>query len=422
MIKILTANNSLPDIIQKNPEHFFGLYVRPIKKGTGFLNIISPNNVKMDFFDYDGTSYDDRKESNQINTYSIESPRMNLELLSTFLPYVMQKDYSKTKISWRENKTVEELDTNTTTLIISPLSIDSNWYRDNEFLLSRYFDCIKVNKNSREQIVITIVEKNIVSAINMAALTLMFIAVTNKEYWAVTDNLVNKYLTIMENVGNIPYFVCYLFAKRMFVSENIYDKYVERLNAVCKENDVEIKFGDTHKQRIQFAKELLGNDSLVIDLGCGEARYSKIFDNYIGVDKDENVILRNVASGKNGNYHDCSITDYHHTSKCNIVCSEVIEHTTKEETIAILNHIQTFDFDTAVITTPNKDFNCYYQIDKEGVRHWDHKYELTQQEFIDLISDTFKDKEKYILDFRQVGDKVNGISPTSAAIIKKRHE
>ena len=34
-----------------------------------------------------------------------------------------------------------------------------------------------------------------------------------------------------------------------------------------------------------------------------------------------------------------------------------------------------------IVTTPNKDFNKFFGMKDEQLRHWDHKYELSEGEF-----------------------------------------
>ena len=34
-----------------------------------------------------------------------------------------------------------------------------------------------------------------------------------------------------------------------------------------------------------------------------------------------------------------------------------------------------------VVTTPNAEFNHYFGLEEDELRHWDHKYEFTRPEF-----------------------------------------
>ncbi|KRX00233.1 hypothetical protein PPERSA_10732 [Pseudocohnilembus persalinus] len=61
---------------------------------------------------------------------------------------------------------------------------------------------------------------------------------------------------------------------------------------------------------------------------------------------------------------------------------EIIEHLQLED-LDQLNEVVFgyYNFPYIFITTPNKDFNVYFKYKGEQMRHWDHKYEFTQNEF-----------------------------------------
>ncbi len=68
-----------------------------------------------------------------------------------------------------------------------------------------------------------------------------------------------------------------------------------------------------------------------------------------------------------------------------------------------------------LLTTPNKDFNQFYKIEEDDNRHDDHKFELTDTEFKSFVEEV---KCGRSVDFKYIGDTVNGIRPTLCAILK----
>jgi len=96
---------------------------------------------------------------------------------------------------------------------------------------------------------------------------------------------------------------------------------------------------------------------------------------------------------------------------------EVIEHIELDKHKALLMNIFAgLKPDLVIFTTPNKDFNKFFGMKDSEMRHWDHKFEFTEQEFKDYchrITNTYD----YSVDFSQ------GIRYTDkariAAVVKK---
>ena len=99
-----------------------------------------------------------------------------------------------------------------------------------------------------------------------------------------------------------------------------------------------------------------------------------------------------------------------------IILSEVIEHNSLEEAKALLIWIRDHTkFTQLFITTPNCEFNVNYEMVDE-FRHDDHDFELSKQEFIDLVAEIFPNQQEY----HGIGDCVSGVYPTSAIIVHSK--
>uniref|UniRef100_A0A2R5LI35 Small RNA 2'-O-methyltransferase n=1 Tax=Ornithodoros turicata TaxID=34597 RepID=A0A2R5LI35_9ACAR len=87
-----------------------------------------------------------------------------------------------------------------------------------------------------------------------------------------------------------------------------------------------------------------------------------------------------------------------------VTCIELIEHLQQEDLLllpeTIFDHVSP---KIAVITTPNKDFNVVFP-NMQGMRHWDHKFEWTREEFQQWCSKIVQRYPDYTVDYSGVGD------------------
>jgi hypothetical protein len=79
-----------------------------------------------------------------------------------------------------------------------------------------------------------------------------------------------------------------------------------------------------------------------------------------------------------------------------------------------LRHI---DFEYFIITTPNADFNQFYELD--GFRHDDHKWEMGKDAFQQWFSNVIKGVGVNT-EFVDIGDAVNGIHTTQGVIVRRK--
>lgn len=104
----------------------------------------------------------------------------------------------------------------------------------------------------------------------------------------------------------------------------------------------------------------------------------------------------------------------------NIILTEVIEHNTPEAAEALVKHCLSLNFHKMIITTPNSLFNKYYfDEDPESLRHEDHHFEWTPQEFQDFIRHCVGDTSLEVT-YYGIGDRINGETPTQAVVITRK--
>lgn len=230
--------------------------------------------------------------------------------------------------------------------------------------------------------------------------------------------------------------------KVKFLTPNLFKKNRELINTSSKVN-LDLQCNNNFIQRRDFIVSTAITNyekANIVDLGCGEGNYIKILYkkllaannnrkdsiSYHAIDSSVDALeeVKHLARKnefelsvyttlqdfieKEGNQKDKIYT---------YLCTEVIEHNTKEEAEALLTTLDGLRANKIVITTPNKTFNTFYNLEEEETRHHDHKHEVTEEEFKALITKSFLGKE---VTFYNLGDKVNGVSSTLGAVISER--
>jgi hypothetical protein len=99
------------------------------------------------------------------------------------------------------------------------------------------------------------------------------------------------------------------------------------------------------------------------------------------------------------------------------ILGEVIEHMELADAASIVRSCLEYpSCNKVIITTPNADFNRHYF--DEGMRHPDHKFEFTKNEFMSWLNETVG--VQYDVAYLDIGDMVDEISVSVGAVITKR--
>ncbi len=420
LLKFHSSNDYLLDILYKNPNTDLGLYLKPMRNGVIVGNCINAHQYEVIFQD---TKYSFLQDETQLDFQSYCNPNVILNIINELFNHLLvdKKTYLEKEVSWLE-KTYQNIDNQEITIEVLNLYLDSNWYNEKGFLLSRYLPQLILKHQVGQNFSLTIKAKNVFEGINLLALTACFIELTNTfktPYLA--EDWHTKYVRILTNVENVPYFVFYLFIKRCIKSPMAFESMKPIMEAYFN-GDVSFVFTDTHQTRKEMIFKTLGMEKPILDIGCGELQYYKMFrgkgfkQSYYAVDREESVakIVEKLQQNGADNlefFDDLDQITLKH--KVNIIISEVIEHNTLEETEALLMRIKTIPFHQIVITTPNREFNQHYSMGSE-FRREDHIYEMNQIEFKSLIIKVFGE---FNVSISQIGDSVKGISPTQMAVL-----
>ena len=418
---IKSENEKFLDILHKNPSTDEGLYLKELKNGILIGNAVSKNEYHCLFQDTKNSFLPE--EGNQIDFQSFCSPFLALNIGTEFFAHLYKENtvLNETVISWL-GKTYQEIDNQPSTIEVATFFIDSGWYKNDNFLLSNYIAGISVTPKIGNNFELKITGNSVREAIQKFSMVALFTHFTNRYaiYTYIDDSFIQKYITVFTNISGIPYFVFYLFIKRIMRSPKQFDTFKPQLEAYFN-NEVQFVFTDTHQSRKEFICNKINKNEDVLDFGCGEMQYFKkllkqgLTANYYAYDEvdfkpnADKIIEIYKVDNLNWVANIEEIKGF----EGQIILSEVIEHNTLEEAKKLLIWIRdNTKFSKLYITTPNCEFNVNYEMVDE-FRHDDHDFELTKQEFIDLVSNIFPNQQEYY----GVGDCVKGIYPTSAIIV-----
>lgn len=434
IIKISSPNEYLLDILYKNPNTDNGLYFKSLKKGCVVGNAVNKHLYEVVFQDTKNSYIGEN--GNQIDFQSHSSPLLIMHICNSLFSHILKArdEYKTQSVSWLD-KMLGDIDNQECTIEVASFFIDSNWYKDNTFLLSKYFSGVKVEPQTNRIFKLSITASSVFEAMNLLAVTALFIYLTNDygTHIYLDEGLIQKYGRILTNIDNVPYFVFYLFNVRTIKSPRRFEEFRPMFENYLSHYgiDANLKPLSNQYQREQFILNRLDAKVPILDIGCGEFTYYKRMKSkglttpYFAVDEDESLerLAYNIARRYNDDEFtfSTSLADFESDKAVNILLIEVIEHNPIDEAKKLINEALSYNFDQLIITTPNSEFNQFYIMDTE-LRHDDHDFELTQLEFKELIEDCIlstKTLDKYKVEYYQIGDNLNGITPTQGCIIKK---
>lgn len=431
IIQIYSNNDYLAAILHKNPQTDEGLYLKPLKSGVIIGNVVSAHRYEVLFQDR-GNSFTE-ETGNQLDFQSLCNPLIILNCCTELFGHVLKgkTDYEAQEMKWLGGLTRGRADTEPCTIQVPVFYINSSWYRNGIFLLERYFNGINAKHCVGNNFSLTITGTTIFEAMNLLNLTALFTHLTNTDAFNtfIDDSFAQKYLRVLTNLEQVPYFVLYLFIKRAVKNNAQFALVKPALEAYLAQYGIRANLvnEDTQQSRLGFITDETGIDHPVLDIGCGEFAYYKrlmkkgLIHQYYAVDRDENLrrLGENIMDrmdAENLSFY-TSVDDVSLKAQVNIIITEVIEHNPPEVSAALVKKALLLDFNKIIISTPNAEFNKFYF--EAGFRHEDHHFEFTGEEFRLFIEACTNNKKDIQIAYAQVGDELNGICPTQLVIIKK---
>lgn len=426
-LQIKSTNPDFSHSLKKNPSS--GMTLREFRRGT-FFGWFSDNNQTYNLYFKDGDdevsfkkSNDDEFEYNDVNRYN--SPLVIQGAVNDFLRHFTNGEVDETYDP--QGKYEHEI-------IINQLDMFNIKYLT---LIERYYPQFTIQfeqlceRNYKVSLKTTTSLRELVNFSYI--LSIFYHCLTEFDGAWVDEGEVARYVKILNNLDS-PYFIRYVVKSRVVRSFKKFENIKSELEK-CSYQNIELVYGDTHTQRSNFIEEqILGNYELV-DLGCNNmASYGIKFARKMGkneilyhaIDIDEEALFK-AEKRVNNNALDnvifykslSELIDSDPTQKFDVIISEVFEHIElKEDTKMIKSILKNLNINKILITTPNKDFNIYYNFTDDQTRLDDHVFEMTEQEFQDYFIKLLKPFDVKF-EFFNIGDKVNGITPTQGIVISK---
>jgi small RNA 2'-O-methyltransferase len=271
--------------------------------------------------------------------------------------------------------------------------------------------------------------KTLHSLFNYSNTLFLILSLINRSYFDMTDDTIEKYIRSLSTIDS-PFFIRYLFARNVLYKKDQFYRYKSMLEDTPLYK-IDFAYGNTATQRKEWITKHLNFEHTIIDIGCGEGFYSIPFSKKIdplfvhAIDIDE--VAREKVKQKVQHHEIENLILYEsfdhflendHEEKADVLLTEVIEHmemnSAEDLILKILENINLHKF---FITTPNRDFNRFYNIQQ---RHDDHKWEMNQEEFTSWIQKIIPNS--WNISYQGIGDQVNGIHTTQGIIITRKEE
>ena len=419
LIELTSTNPDFSFIIFKNPEN--GMQIRSIRKGKayGYYPKNEPNRYMIYFRDdTEEMSYKEDKDQSfeYLNKLRYTSPIFVLNAITEFLHSSAKKQHEKDIIG------------QTHTFKSFAVQVDSYAF-STIIRINKFFDKfnIKITKKAQQTHEIEITtQESIYMLLNFVIVYFGLISSLNENDLDLTENLIEKIITSL-NIIDASYYVRYILSSKILTSKKLF----ETLKGSLEKPGIQLQYGHTGTQRLEYIKGLLNFDKPIIDVGCGEGAYAISFAQklkkpgfkYYAIDINEDELAKVNKKAKEKeldiitmNSHEKLIEHLDWNTKYDVIITEVIEHMGKEESQNIIRWVlDNVNFDKIIITTPNVEFNVNYMLG-EQLRHDDHKWELTREQFKGYLSEILP-KDEYVIKYLDIGDIVNGIASTQGVLI-----
>lgn len=419
----LSSNNpKFSYILRKNPDS--GMLIKSNRKGRLFGWYANSNNYNIYFRDSDVEVSYSHDDFEYMDYSRYNAPMFLVNAFHSFLNHMRKADDSDI-VGYDNILMINQMKCKSYSIETFKSHFSEYEFSFEEVAFHNYKIEIKTKRTIRE-------------LVNLSQILAIFNALLNNDLY-ITDDEIDKYLACLLVIDS-PYFIRHLFKCYFLRTQSLFYQYKALLETSSKEK-LELEFGNNLTQRINFIKKHLDFKSHIVDIGCGEGHYVREFApkidknglEYHAIDTNEERIktvkrlcerrgIENVATWS-------SIDEFTCPDNSVIIMTEVIEHMTKEGAGVLISKILKWSFKSLIITTPNKEFNNNYQLFEDDVRHEDHKLEFNIEEFTILIKELVNNgvdsnsnnddtciNNRHV-EFFDIGDKVNSLRPTLAAII-----
>ncbi|WP_172195779.1 class I SAM-dependent methyltransferase [Saccharibacillus qingshengii] len=420
---IVQLSSTHPDfsfLIRKNPST--GMLIRPIRKGLAYGWYGDPQTFNVYFKDADNeVSYkrSEHEEFEYLNVSRYNTPLFPLNAINEFFSHPLKPDDRDTE-------------GHTHTLFVNMVHVERDRYLD---FFAKHFPDIKFEAEllaHKSYSLKMTTNRNLYVLLHAASVLFLFLSMFGKEFIDLSEPVVEKYIRSV-NIIDAPFYIRSLFVRNFLGSRAMFRKYAAELERTDR-YDIRFDFGGTAFQRRSAITQRLAFDKSILDIGCGEGFYAipyaaRIQDDYsyYAIDVNAEVLEETVRKAEKKELDNlipfaslAQFLDSYNGEQVDVILTEVVEHMGTEEAAALVRLIlKKVNFDRFVITTPNADFNVFYEL--EGMRHDDHDWEMPQTEFRAWIGELAA-KHAVHAEWLEIGDRVNGMTTTQGVLFTRQSE
>jgi small RNA 2'-O-methyltransferase len=420
IFQLRSMNPRFSYVVQKNP--LSGMLLKSVRKGKAFGWFSDDHTYNVYFKDADNeVSYPKEKEEQfeYLNVSRYNTPLFPLNVVSDYF------NSASKKLHPEDTEGIEHQ------ITVNLVQIENKRYL--AFFRHHFPDYqLDWEELAHQNYRITIkTKKTIYELLNYSNTLFLFLSLMNRNnVFDMTDDTIEKYIRNL-NVIDAPFFIRYLFARNVLTKKDRFRRFKAPLEETSQ-YEIDFAFGNTATQRKDWITNHLKFDQPIIDIGCGEGAYSipyskKIAPHFVhAIDIDEGArekVKQKVTRQEIDNiilYHSLDhFLENELDEKVDVLLTEVVEHMSEEEAGELLTKvIQKINVNKLFLTTPNRDFNQFYQID---LRHDDHKWEKNEAEFKAWL-EAIIPADGWDLFYQGIGDRVNGIHTTQGVIISRKGE
>ncbi|WP_134686848.1 class I SAM-dependent methyltransferase [Brevibacillus migulae] len=417
IVQLKSTNPTLSFLIKKNPNS--GMILRSIRKGIAYGWYTDSSTYNVYFKDADNEiSY---KQVQQENFEYLNVSRYNTPLF----PLNAINEFFSAPLKAQDERDVEGYEHS---FFINMIHIELVRYID---IFARHMKdfSFEIKHHAHKSYSLTVTtRKSLYQLLHVTSVLCLFLSTFGNEYIDISDNILDKYVKSI-NVIDAPFYIRSLFVRNLLSSRDRFAKYKAEIEKSGR-YDIQFAFGNTALQRRNYIGSALPFNKSILDIGCGEGFYAipfaaKIEGSYYAIDINEEALasvnrkatakeLENIVTFGSIEH----FLEVYNGELVDIILTEVIEHMSQEEAAMLIQLVcKNIDFDYFLITTPNADFNPYYEL--SGFRHDDHKWEMGQEAFQKWLLDVISGTDLHY-EFVYMGDGVNNIRTTQGVILKKR--
>ncbi|NOU78212.1 methyltransferase domain-containing protein [Paenibacillus sp. LMG 31459] len=419
IVQLKSTNPQFTFLIKKNPQS--GMQLRPVRKGIAYGWYSDDATYNVFFKDADNELSYKQNDSDSFEYLNVS--RYNTPLF----PLNAVNEFFSTPVKAQDERDIEGYEH---TFFINMVQVERLHYI--EFFnkhLKDYTFSLQHQAHKSYSLTIT-THKSLYHLLHVTQVLSLFLSIFGDEYIDISDRILDKYIRSL-NVIDAPFYIRSLFARSFLTTRELFKRYKASIEQT-EQVSIGLEYGGTAMQRRTFISGVLPFNKPVLDIGCGEGFYAipfagKIESTYYAVDINAElleIVNRKAKAKQIDNIATFGSLDHflesYNGEQVDVILTEVVEHMSEDEAAALIRQIiGSVDFGQLIVTTPNADFNRYYELD--GFRHEDHKWEMGIDAFRDWFTDTIQGLAVEA-EYGMVGDRVDEIRTTQSAIVRRKEE